>query len=404
MTGSSVGGTNTTACAACKYQRRKCMPDCPLSPYFPADQPRRFANVHKLFGVSNTLRILKQVDPSKREDTVKSIAYEADMRDKDPVHGCLGVIAMLQNQVLNLKDELAIAHDQLYLLQQQQQNFHSQQSQLQLHALQGTSFATVTSSGVHDTGHVHGSSNAAALMNLQLQPYSSLGGNHLLLSTSSFNDQYLRHESFDPPKLQIAREYDHRSFSRVPLVGPYPRSVCWKEFDLFLLDSWFHHPHVVDHHLLHLTKLKVYNLKYRYADEEAADDSSFSLVQRQALALQIKADEHELQRAAPPGSSYFGGVAGVSSGQFDDSPVSHHQMHHQAALVEEEQAASMHHRTRTAVLIPDGPVNLAVTPDHNVDLRRASNYSSGATAGHVNPDHAQWRSSPGVYLTLTNQH
>jgi hypothetical protein len=84
----------------------------------------------------------------------------------------------------------------------------------------------------------------------------------------------------------------------------------------------------------------VYNLKYRYADEEAADDSSFSLVQRQALELQIKADEHELQRAAPSGSSYFGGVAGVSSGQFDDSLVSHHQMHHQAALVEEEQAAS----------------------------------------------------------------
>ncbi|KAH9570631.1 hypothetical protein CY35_02G050400 [Sphagnum magellanicum] len=351
MTGSSVGGTNTTACAACKYQRRKCMPDCPLSPYFPADQPRRFANVHKLFGVSNTLRILKHVDPSKREDTVKSIAYEADMRDKDPVHGCLGVIAMLQNQVLNLKDELAIAHEQLYLLQQQQQSFHSQQSQLQLHALQGTSFATVNSSGVHDSGHVHGSSNAAALMNLQLQPYSSLGGNHLLLSTSSFNDQYLRHESFDPPKLQIAREYDHR-----------------------------------------------------YAGEEAADDSSCSLVQRQALALQIKADEHELQRAAPPESSYFGGVARVSSGQFDDSPVSHHQMHHQAALVEEEQAASMQHRTLTAVLIPDGLVNLAVTSDHNVDLRRASNYSSGATAGHVNPDHAEWRSSPGVYLTLTNQH
>ncbi len=88
------------------------------------------------------------------------------MRDKDPVHGCLGVIAMLQNQVLNLKDELAIAHDQLYLLQRQQQNFHSQQSQLQLHALQGTSFATVTSSGVHDIGHVHGSSNAAAMQQL----------------------------------------------------------------------------------------------------------------------------------------------------------------------------------------------------------------------------------------------
>jgi hypothetical protein len=117
MTGSS--GSTNTACAACKYQRRKCSPDCPLSPYFPPDQPKRFANVHKLFGVSNILRILKHVDPSKREDTVKSIAYEADTREKDPVHGCLGVITVLQNQVAKLKEELSIAREQLFLMEQQ---------------------------------------------------------------------------------------------------------------------------------------------------------------------------------------------------------------------------------------------------------------------------------------------
>lgn len=126
MTGS--GGTNT-ACAACKYQRRKCSPDCPLSPYFPPDQPKRFQNVHKLFGVSNILRILKHVDPSKREDTVKSIAYEADTREKDPVHGCLGVITILQNQVTKLKDELALAREQLYILEQQ----HSFNQQVPAH-------------------------------------------------------------------------------------------------------------------------------------------------------------------------------------------------------------------------------------------------------------------------------
>lgn len=125
MTGSSSSGGTNTACAACKYQRRRCTPDCPLSPYFPPDQPKRFQNVHKLFGVSNILRILKHVDPSKREDTVKSIAYEADTREKDPVHGCLGVITILQNQVSKLKDELAVAREQLYLLQQHH-NFNQQ--------------------------------------------------------------------------------------------------------------------------------------------------------------------------------------------------------------------------------------------------------------------------------------
>ena len=115
--GSSAGGN--AACAACKYQRRKCATDCPLASYFPPDQPKRFLNVHRLFGVSSILRILRQVDPDKREDTVKSIVYEADTREKDPVHGCSGIIHLLQNQVNKLKDELALARDQLYLLEQQ---------------------------------------------------------------------------------------------------------------------------------------------------------------------------------------------------------------------------------------------------------------------------------------------
>lgn len=120
MTGANSSST-TTACAACKYQRRKCAIDCPLSPYFPPDQPKRFANVHKLFGVSNLLRLLKHVDPSKREDMVKSISYEADTREKDPVHGCLGVITVLHNQVAKLKEELHSAREKLFFMEQQQQ-------------------------------------------------------------------------------------------------------------------------------------------------------------------------------------------------------------------------------------------------------------------------------------------
>jgi hypothetical protein len=135
MTG--AGGAINTACAACKYQRRKCTADCPLSPYFPPDQPKRFQNVHKLFGVSNILRILKHVDPSKREDAVKSIAYEADTREKDPVHGCLGVITILQNQVSKLKDELAVARDQLYLLQHHHHhNLNQQVKRIAPHGVQ----------------------------------------------------------------------------------------------------------------------------------------------------------------------------------------------------------------------------------------------------------------------------
>nr|XP_024363798.1 uncharacterized protein LOC112276598 isoform X1 [Physcomitrium patens]XP_024363799.1 uncharacterized protein LOC112276598 isoform X1 [Physcomitrium patens] len=142
MTG-STGNTNT-ACAACKFQRRKCSADCPLSPYFPPDQPKRFANVHKLFGVSNILRILKFVDPSKREDTVKSIAYEADTREKDPVHGCLGVITVLQNQVSKLKEELNMAGEQLFLVEQQQAVASAGQQLQSFHGHPGLSRSSVS--------------------------------------------------------------------------------------------------------------------------------------------------------------------------------------------------------------------------------------------------------------------
>lgn len=156
--GPGPSGTNA-ACAACKYQRRKCAPDCPLAPYFPHDQPKRFHNVHKLFGVSNILRILRSVEPTKREDTVKSIVYEADTREKDPVYGCLGVISLLQNQVTKLKEELGLVRDQLYLLEQQQassilnQNYGQQhgagQGDFLHHQLQ--QYGTMHPSGFQDT-------------------------------------------------------------------------------------------------------------------------------------------------------------------------------------------------------------------------------------------------------------
>lgn len=46
-------------CAACKYLRRRCAPGCVLAPYFPASQPRRYADVHAVFGTSNVTRVLQ---------------------------------------------------------------------------------------------------------------------------------------------------------------------------------------------------------------------------------------------------------------------------------------------------------------------------------------------------------
>ncbi|KAK7381417.1 hypothetical protein VNO78_34090 [Psophocarpus tetragonolobus] len=97
---------SNSPCAACKFLRRKCMPDCIFAPYFPPEEPQKFANVHKIFGASNVSKLLHEVQPHQREDAVNSLAYEAEARIKDPVYGCVGAISVLQRQVIRLQKEL----------------------------------------------------------------------------------------------------------------------------------------------------------------------------------------------------------------------------------------------------------------------------------------------------------
>eukprot|EP00245_Coleochaete_scutata_P003018 TRINITY_DN14306_c0_g1_i1.p1 TRINITY_DN14306_c0_g1~~TRINITY_DN14306_c0_g1_i1.p1 ORF type:complete len:164 (+),score=21.82 TRINITY_DN14306_c0_g1_i1:158-649(+) len=104
------GGSNTVSpCAACKFLRRKCTGECLFAPYFPPDQPQKFANVHKIFGASNITKLLHDLPIHQREDAVNSLAYEADARVKDPVYGCVGAISVLQQQVAHLQAELNTA-------------------------------------------------------------------------------------------------------------------------------------------------------------------------------------------------------------------------------------------------------------------------------------------------------
>ncbi|CAK9855389.1 unnamed protein product, partial [Sphagnum jensenii] len=98
--------TSHSPCAACKFLRRKCTAECVFAPYFPPDQPHKFANVHKIFGASNITKLLNELPQHQREDAVNSLAYEADARVKDPVYGCVGAISLLQRQVAQLQNEL----------------------------------------------------------------------------------------------------------------------------------------------------------------------------------------------------------------------------------------------------------------------------------------------------------
>jgi hypothetical protein len=108
----AVCGTGSP-CAACKSLRRKCQPDCVFAPYFPPDNPQKFVHVHRVFGAGNVTKLLKDLHPLQREDAMNSLAYEADMRLRDPVYGCVGVISILQHNLRQLQQDLARAKDEL---------------------------------------------------------------------------------------------------------------------------------------------------------------------------------------------------------------------------------------------------------------------------------------------------
>ncbi|XP_054782071.1 LOB domain-containing protein 22 [Prosopis cineraria] len=111
--------TNNQACAACKYQRKKCAPDCILAPYFPHDRQRQFLNAHKLFGVRNITRIIENLDPPRRNEAMRTIIYQSDMRATDPVGGCLRHIQDLVAQIQYHEAELELVLQQLAVFRAQ---------------------------------------------------------------------------------------------------------------------------------------------------------------------------------------------------------------------------------------------------------------------------------------------
>ncbi|KAI3986020.1 hypothetical protein MKX01_039102 [Papaver californicum] len=108
-----MASSSNSPCAACKFLRRKCTQECVFAPYFPPDQPQKFANVHKVFGASNVAKLLNEITPTQREDAVNSLAYEAEARLRDPVYGCVGVISILQHKLKQVEHDLYNAKKEL---------------------------------------------------------------------------------------------------------------------------------------------------------------------------------------------------------------------------------------------------------------------------------------------------
>ncbi|KAL0917965.1 hypothetical protein M5K25_013077 [Dendrobium thyrsiflorum] len=130
----------SSPCAGCKFLRRKCQADCIFAPYFPPEQPQKFVNVHRVFGASNVSKILSELSPFQREDAVNSLAYEAEMRLRDPVSGCVGIITVLQRRLHQLQIDLFRAQSELVKYQsvaegiemEQLQRHHHQQQKMMM--------------------------------------------------------------------------------------------------------------------------------------------------------------------------------------------------------------------------------------------------------------------------------
>ncbi|KAG7637196.1 LOB domain-containing protein 10 [Arabidopsis thaliana] len=103
----------STPCAACKLLRRKCTQECVFAPYFPPTNPQKFIFVHRVFGASNVTKILNDLPPDQREDTVNSLFYEAEARIRDPIYGCVGLISFLQQYLKKIQQDLLTAKEEL---------------------------------------------------------------------------------------------------------------------------------------------------------------------------------------------------------------------------------------------------------------------------------------------------
>lgn len=75
-----MGGNSP--CASCKLLRRRCTKDCIFAPYFPSDDPQKFAIVHKVFGASNVSKMLQVSHTLPMPPQLVFFTMEGEMKKK----------------------------------------------------------------------------------------------------------------------------------------------------------------------------------------------------------------------------------------------------------------------------------------------------------------------------------
>eukprot|EP00850_Spirogloea_muscicola_P019309 SM000188S03804 [mRNA] locus=s188:24816:26081:- [translate_table: standard] len=125
--------------------------DCLFAPHFPADQPVKFANVHRVFGVANLTKMLHEVPPATRADTVESLSREANARIENPVHGSEGRFVRLEAELNDTRERLHSALGELEGTRQELGRLRAQLEFFLQRDMQWREAAEPT--GVRDPGH-----------------------------------------------------------------------------------------------------------------------------------------------------------------------------------------------------------------------------------------------------------
>ncbi|MCO5566955.1 hypothetical protein L7F22_020638 [Adiantum nelumboides] len=113
--------------------KSRCLENCELALYFSPQEDLAFEAVHRLFGVKNFVRLLKELPLQVRQTAAWTMKLEAQLRMADPVHGIMQLMHQLKLQARTLEQDLikvklailnterrrlhGIAHEQAHLLQ-----------------------------------------------------------------------------------------------------------------------------------------------------------------------------------------------------------------------------------------------------------------------------------------------
>lgn len=85
---------------------------------------------------------------NQRADAANSLVYEANLRLRDPVYGCMGVISTLQQQIQSLQAELSAVRSEILRYKYKEATSHIVSSRDHIHPHHHAAAAALVSSGM----------------------------------------------------------------------------------------------------------------------------------------------------------------------------------------------------------------------------------------------------------------